>query len=101
MQTRLNRYTCEICGDSIITIDRELGVTPMFIACRAPRDAGQPKCKGMMISSMYQNVAGTPSFEWRKPTKEENAALDIYLREEHVDRGGLLLYPIEETKGQS
>lgn len=96
-QQRLNKYACDKCGGSVITIDREMGVTPMFIACRAPRDEGLA-CMGMMASSMYRGVSGEPSFEWRAPTIEERAGLDTYTLEQHVDRGGLLIYPIPQVK---
>ena len=94
---RLNKYTCDKCGGSVITIDREAGVTPMFIACCAPSDE-RLACMGRMASSMYRGVGGEPSFEWRKPNADEYSALDRSTREDHVDRGGLLIYPIPQVK---
>ena len=37
---RLNIYTCQICRNSIVTVDLVEGVTPFMIGCRAhPHDA--------------------------------------------------------------
>jgi hypothetical protein len=35
----------------------------------------------------------TPTYEWRKPTKDEYLRMEAPMRE-HVDRGGLEIYPI-------
>jgi len=85
---RLNRYTCNACGGHIITVDRDKGVTPFAIDCRATRG-----CSGDMYSSFYRVSSGTPTFEWRKPTPEEYAAMSAAGRH-HVDQGGLELHPI-------
>jgi hypothetical protein len=84
----LNRYTCERCGGSIVTVDREAGTTPLFLRCRATKG-----CDGRMVSAMYRGVVGTPTFEWRKPNGAERLRLSGAMRA-HVDRGGLVLYPI-------
>jgi len=92
---RLNQYTCQTCGQSIITVDRVPGVTPMFIRCRATVG-----CSGRAHSAFYRVESDqTPTFEWRKPTPAEYEALDAATREEHVDRGGLLIYPLSATGG--
>lgn len=44
----LNAYKCEACGRVIVTRHHDLGVTPMFLACRATAN-----CPGQMVSSMY------------------------------------------------
>lgn len=89
MSERLNRYTCQNCGLSIITVDRDHGVTPFMLLCRATEG-----CRGHMYSSFYKGVQGTPTFEWRKPTPAEYAAYPEAMRE-HVDQGGLDIHPIE------
>lgn len=86
-----NLYRCERCNGTIVTIDRDDGTTPMMLRCRARID-----CDGMMQSSWYQGMADlVPSFEWRKPTKNEYRKMSAAMRD-HVDMGGLDLYPIEQ-----
>jgi hypothetical protein len=48
-ERRLNQYVCRTCGGVITTIDRDEGVTPMMLACRATTD-----CDGSMFSAMYR-----------------------------------------------
>ena len=85
---RLNRYTCQTCGGQTITIDRDEGVTPFMMLCRAT-----PECKGHSYSSFYRDVIGTPTYEWRKATPEEYAASSPAMRQ-HFDMGGLDLHKI-------
>lgn len=84
---KLNRYTCNDCGGYIITVDRDRGVTPFALNCRATKD-----CNGDMYSSFYR-AEGRPTFEWRRPTPVEYAAMSKVGRH-HVDQGGLELHPI-------
>lgn len=86
---RLNRYDCNACGGHIITIDRDKGVTPFAIECHATAH-----CQGDMYSSFYQGAVGAPTFEWRKPTPVEYAAMSAAGRH-HVDQGGLNLHRIQ------
>jgi hypothetical protein len=88
--TRLNRYTCQTCSGYIITVDREEGVTPFALECRATKD-----CQGDMYSSFYRDVHGVPTYEWRKPMPAEYARMSPAMRD-HVDKGGLDIYPIEQ-----
>lgn len=87
----INRYDCPKCGGFIVTIDRNAGATPAFLRCRASKD-----CHGDMVSSWYrvpQNLV--PAYEWRRPTKGEYLRMHPAMRE-HVDRGGLEIYPISQ-----
>lgn len=86
---QLNKYTCQSCGGSIITIDRDKGVTPMMLMCRAT-----PPCGGTMLSSMYQGVEGEPTYEWRKPAPQERIRMSPQMID-HIDAGGLDIYPIK------
>lgn len=88
LKNQLNRYICQKCGGSVITIDRDEGVTPFMILCRATVG-----CRGHMYSSFYRGVEGEPTFEWRKPTPTEYAAYSLAMRQ-HVDQGGLDIHPI-------
>lgn len=94
----LNKYTCNVCGSFIITIDRDNGTTPMFISGAYCPTAN---CKGYLVSSWYivDDVDGEPTYEWRKPTKKEykKSSLDM---KEHFDLGGLDIHKIVEVKKQ-
>jgi hypothetical protein len=89
LQKPINTYTCPKCSGFIVTLDREEGVTPMMLRCRASKG-----CDGMMESAFYMaDQTLTPSYEWRKPTKGEYLRMRTPMRE-HIDRGGLEIYPI-------
>lgn len=107
-----NAYFCESCQGYVITIDRDEGVTPMFLACRVkgdPKDAAND-CDGRMTSTMYPDepwppedgygnaIPTEPTWEWYKPDAEETAKLEPGTRE-HVERGGLMLRQIEVSSG--
>lgn len=84
-QGRINQYRCHACGGTITTIDREHGVTPMFLNCRVLTG-----CRGRMVSAMYRvDQALIPDHEWYKPTGKVAHHL-----EDHVRSGGLLLRKI-------
>ena len=88
-ETTMNRYVCEVCKGNIVTINREQGVTPFMLKCRARNN-----CKGWMLSGFYREfITKMPSYEWRKPTEEEYKALHPEMKE-HVDKGGLMIYKI-------
>lgn len=92
MNGRKNAYTCDTCGESTITIDRDEGVTPFTLHCYATRD-----CGGTMRSQFYvqnEKTEGQPAYEWRKPTRAEYRRMGDAMRE-HIDRGGLDIYPLE------
>ncbi len=84
VRNTINVYKCDTCHRFIVTVDRDEGVTPMFLSCK-----GKPGCQGRMTSRMYRvPQVLVPDWEWYKPASLEG------LREgerEHVERGGLLL----------
>jgi len=90
-----NRYDCQTCGRSIITINADEGVTPFAISCRATTG-----CAGLMYSAMYlipQTLLA--EFEWFKPTKLKRYILSLSKRydrhmKEHIRKGGLVLREI-------
>jgi len=89
LQTPINQYICQECGRSIVTIDRDQGVTPFMLRCRETKG-----CSGMMQSSFYMaDQTLTPAYEWRKPTKGEYLRMSAPMRQ-HIDRGGLEIYKI-------
>ena len=83
---RINQYTCWECGERIITVDIDEGVTPAMLACRATDE-----CGGTMHSHRYQ-VEGnpTPTYEWYK---EKGRIKDQEMRK-YIERGGLVLREI-------
>lgn len=77
-----NKYTCDRCNKSIITIDSDEGTTPMLLGCRF-------SCGGTMHSHWYREIEDLPpDYEWYKPSlkwarRQGPAMLD------HVRSGGL------------
>jgi hypothetical protein len=108
-----NTYICDNCGKVFKTETLDDGVTPFIINCH--------NCNGDAISQFFdcpQQVK--PDYYWFKPTNKQLKAqveweldwmgskgfLDIetayQLQKEHVDKGGLVLGPDNETiKGWS
>lgn len=88
-----NRYRCEACHKSIITIDRDEGVTPFMLPCMVT--AG---CVGPMTSRFYvvEDVWPEPSYEWRKPTKKEYKRSSPAMKQ-HFDQGGLDIHAIHNS----
>lgn len=101
-----NQYRCQQtdCHRNLITIDRDRGVTPMFIACRT-KDGVLTGCKGPMVSYGYPPLSskpkglGPPTMEWYRPEAspighfDDNPEMEI-----HIRKGGLALRPV--TEGQ-
>lgn len=99
---RENVYTCQICGGFTVTVDRDHGVTPMFLDCRA--SAG---CKGMAVSSGYPPGPRpphipAPAWEWYRPSPKETAKLERKQpgMAEHVRKGGLAIRRIAQAGEQ-
>ncbi len=84
---RLNIYTCRTCRGHVVTRDRDPGVTPFMMACRATTG-----CKGHMESSMYRvfDQDMQEQFEWYRPPAVQ--VLSDW-EADHVRKGGLLLRP--------
>ena len=105
--SRKNAYWCDSCHGYIVTIDRDEGVTPMFLACRVKGEPTDPRndCEGMSRSMMYpaepwpetdgygHAIPTEPTWEWYAPGADEANALDRGTFE-HVQKGGLLLRKI-------
>lgn len=86
---RKNIYQCKQCLGLVCTVDRDAGVTPFMIDCRAT-----PDCTGMMTSSFYvAHPMLIATFEWYRPGAGDPAMAKPAVRE-HVNHGGLLLRPI-------
>lgn len=99
---RRNVYRCGECGGTIVTVDRDAGVTPSSLACRAKGDPRDPAsdCRGTMFSGFYPDPfpegLPEPAWEWYAPGPAEARRLDEESRD-HVERGGLLLRPIKAS----
>lgn len=88
---KINEYTCDTCRMTIRTIDRDEGVTPFFLNCRATKG-----CGGTMHSAMYQvDQTYPPQFEWYKPAGKVKAR-DVNDKE-YLKMGGLLIRPVEKA----
>jgi hypothetical protein len=95
-KNKINIYTCDTCGGEIVTINRNDGVTPAFVACHAQgnMDEDARPCDGTMGSAWYRcDQNQKPNFEWYRPTGKEIKKLDAATRE-HVKLGGLVLRKI-------
>lgn len=81
-QNRVNCYTCPR-GHITKTIDRHVGVTPMFNRC---------ECGAQSTSSWYKDIAPdiAPTYEWFVPTlaevKKYKKSPDML---DHIFNGGL------------
>lgn len=82
---KLNKYTCDLCKQSVITIDRDEGVTPFMMKCYATKG-----CKGSSYSSFYKDISGEPNFEWIKPSFAVFRKLSRSMQD-HVEQGGLII----------
>lgn len=101
---RINVYACTPplaptttmkggCGYWIITIDRDAGVTPMFVKCG--------HCGGTASSRMYKVGPGLePTHEWFRPSSAEDLPTGYTVDgiADHLRNGGLLLRPIGKDK---
>lgn len=104
LKGRVNVYACTPspipsstmtggCGYWIVTIDREAGVTPMFVKCG--------HCGGMATSRMYKVGHGLePTHEWFRPTSEADLpkGYSVESCSDHLSNGGLLMRPIGDGK---
>jgi len=90
---RVNVYTCEKCGGKTTTIDRDTGVTPFMLMCRASGRVGD--CDGYSYSCMYQPPRNhaEPEWEWYIPGRGEIKRMTQAERQ-HVEQGGLSLRKI-------
>ena len=98
---RRNMYRCEQCRRVVFTVNRDEGVTPMFLMCGgvAVPDCdeirrGVPRAK--LVSAMYDLPGWAKErpadFEWYKPTWEELQEKGAGEDEiEHWRMGGLTL----------
>ena len=87
---RKNAYICKDCGGATVTVDRDDGVTPFMLRCRAKEG-----CGGWAESSFYrcdQSLEAT--HEWYKPSGAQIAVSNAGARA-HYRQGGLALRPIK------
>lgn len=92
-----NAYTCESCGKSMITVNRNAGATPMWTRCEG--------CGGEATSRMYRIPQDSPPFfEWYRPMTaaeifEVLAEDDQYgSYSEHIKNGGLAFRRIPDER---
>jgi hypothetical protein len=91
---KLNIYTCEECGEHIVTKDVTEGVTPFMISCQCTVG-----CRGKMQSSMYRvfdpDGRMKHSHEWYRPSVFHHMSPAVRA---HVERGGLLIRARVDSK---
>lgn len=94
-QGKKNIYTCDACNGHIVTVDKDHGVTPFLIECKATAF-----CQGRMKSSFYRvfDQDMRADYEWYKPKAHE--VIKPHLQH-HVDQGGLLLRKASSTAPSS
>lgn len=86
-ENKTNIYECTACFRPVVTIDRDNGVTPMFIAC--------PVCKEMSHSHMYLvDQSLRPTHEFYRPPFSTFKKL-FGSEQYHVGQGGLMLRKIQ------
>jgi hypothetical protein len=86
MSSKINKYICQTCAGSIVTVDIDEGVTPFTLNCRATQG-----CGGKMISEMYRvDQSLKPEFEFYKVTERKLKRMDAATAD-HCRRGGLLI----------
>lgn len=93
---RINFYQCTSGQFHFTkTIDRNYGVTPMYISCH--------KCGSTSASSFYNNLLPDEKIthEWYVPTLEETWGYvkSSPLMVDHILNGGLLMREIKDGKG--
>jgi hypothetical protein len=84
-----NGYICAKCHKGFLTLDVDMGVTPMFSQCFATEG-----CSGQARSMGYPDgeppeALGDPIIHWVRPSEEEFKHLPPQLKE-HVAQGGLI-----------
>lgn len=83
----MNGYHCRACDGTVLTIDVDLGVTPMTMPC-----VGRCAGRSTAVSLNYppQQPPAEPALEFYRPSAEEAAELSVAALE-HVLKGGLLV----------
>jgi len=91
----VNVYVCQKCKGHTVTVDRDEGVTPFILGCRA--DGTTYGCKGMAESSFYRPTfkPGLPAWEWYKPDQAELHRTRDANMLRHYAMGGLNIRRIE------
>jgi len=86
MKGEKNIYQCTDCCGVVVTIDRDEGVTPFMIDCKATKG-----CTGIMESHFYRcDQMYRAEFEWYRPGRLERLFLNRQTKE-HFKMGGLIL----------
>lgn len=80
---RINTYTCDTCGFSIVTEDIDRGTTPAFLRCKSKME----NCPGTMVSAWYWcDQTLKAEYEWYRPKIKSKMSEAM---KDHVRRGGL------------
>jgi hypothetical protein len=86
---RKNVYTCQMCGESFVTIDRDEGTTPFMTKCH------EDDCIGNAQSAFYRVDQSLPAtHEWYRASDVEVRTRGPGWRGHH-EMGGLFLRKIK------
>lgn len=100
-----NAYWCERCGLHTVTVNRDPGVTPMWLGCRAngyePGEEGA--CGGRAQSLMFpdpwpEDVPEEAAWEWFRPKPETISEMDP-VGWQHFSQGGLGIASVGTGEG--
>lgn len=90
---RKNAYVCKECDGQTVTVDRDDGVTPFMLRCRATVG-----CRGFAQSSFYDcDQALAATHEWYAPSPSERLA-SSHAAQDHYRNGGLALRAVSAPR---
>ena len=93
----MNAWECRSCGKYTVTKDIHVGVTPMFLRCRATEGCGELAMSlGYPSNEPPQKFKDALAWEWYRPSQEEFDAMKDPDEQEYVMSGGLMIREIQE-----
>lgn len=93
MEGNKDKFKCHECGFSVITIERDDGITPYVLPCL------NKGCDSVMLSKFGKKavvLGKSPDYELRFPTEDEYEKMSGKFREK-VDNGYLLPFRIDKS----
>lgn len=99
---KINVYICSKCGNRLVTIDRDHGVTPFKIPCEPCRNFNKAilcitdPSYSMMTSCCYNcDQSEVPTHEWRLELPDNISKDNMPSCKEHLKLGGMFLFKID------
>lgn len=100
MVGKQNGYRCSVCRKTLVTINVDVGVTPISMACRCTEG-----CSGIGMTMGYPPLhlkpvdLGDPTHEWYRPDEIDDEGEDE--ESDHLMNGGLLLRKVSGGEDQT